>query len=125
MKLCSSCKGDGLKHPHPDIFQIVEDRPCYECGGRGIVLGLSRIEEGLDGVPYVEVDLKIQQHHTARVYYETIDINGREELDIVEILISSGREWRILNASELNRKILVAAAYEHYQQYRQKEVASL
>lgn len=34
---CPCCKGDGLDHPRPEIFEIVNDDVCRFCDGNGLV----------------------------------------------------------------------------------------
>ncbi len=97
MKQCSSCRGDGLKHPHADIFQIVEDRPCRECNGKGAVQGIPNVFENLSDVPYMEDTVTIQKEYPVRIYYSPFEDIG---VEIVETLIAVGQSWYILNLTD-------------------------
>jgi len=117
MKICTACRGDGLKHPHTSIFQIVEDRPCRECHGAGKVEGTPNVMKDCSFLPFFETTVAItnggEREFLVRIYYEAFPDGLGEEPVIVDTLMEVGNDWFVLNPDEDNLERFEEELKEH------------
>ena len=87
---CQKCCSDGLDHYDGDVFELVQDEPCGECGGLGVSC------DALDPIDNWKESLKRHKRITVKIYVG----EGKDEFEDFEIAYTGSYQEAIYGARE-------------------------